>query len=233
MYPNTQAYDRAVMFSPDGKLFQVEYAKEAVKRGATSIGIVCKDSVVFVAHKNIVEKLMVPSTIQKIFKIDVHIGATYSGLVPDALYLIDVAREIAQNHRFVFNETKSIEALVKGLANQMMQATQYGGLRPYGVSFLIGGYDNAPRLYELGPDASLAGYKADAIGFDRKQATEILEKEYKDGMSVEEGIALGIKVLKHVKEGKLDESNVDVAYAGKDMPYYQLEQDEIKKYLSE
>ena len=106
MYPNVQAYDRGVMFNPDGRLFQVEYAKEAVRKGATSVGLIGKDCVVFVAHKNIVEPLAVPTTIQKVFTIDKHIGATYSGMVADGLHIIDSSRVSAQNHRLVYDDIK-------------------------------------------------------------------------------------------------------------------------------
>ena len=127
MYPNVQAYDRGVMFNPDGRLFQVEYAKEAVRKGATSIGIVGKDSVVLVAHKNINDPLAVASTIQKVFRIDSQICATYSGMVSDGLHIIDTARSNTQNHRMLFDEIKSIESLSKNISAYMMQATQYGG----------------------------------------------------------------------------------------------------------
>jgi len=168
MYPNIQAYDRGVMFNPDGRLFQVEYAKEAVRKGATSIGLIAKDSVIFVAHKNITDPLAVPSTIQKVFMVDSHIGATYSGMVADGLHIIGIARDSAQQHRFIFNEVKSIESVAKDLAAYMMQATQYGGIRPYAVSILIGGIDTQPRLFEIEPGASFLGYKADAIGSGKK-----------------------------------------------------------------
>ncbi|MDE1834404.1 MAG: proteasome subunit alpha, partial [Candidatus Micrarchaeota archaeon] len=158
MYPNVQAYDRGVMFNPDGRLFQVEYAKEAVRKGATSIGITGADSVVFVAHKNINEPLAVPSTIQKVFKVDSHIGATYSGMVADGLHIIDASRSATQNHKLLFDDAKSVESLSKQISAYMMQATQYGGLRPYAVSLLVGGIDDSPKLYEIEPGASFLGY---------------------------------------------------------------------------
>lgn len=212
MYPNVQAYDRGVMFNPDGRLFQVEYAKEAVRKGATSIGLIAKDSVIFVAHKNITEQLAVPATIQKVFRVDAHIGATYSGMVADGLHIIDVARSSTQNHRLVFDEVKSVEALAKGISAYMMQATQFGGMRPYAVSVLLGGIDTEPRLFEIEPGASFLGYKADAIGAGKKVATEMLLKEYKEGMSLDDGISLGVRILKKVSETKLTEDNVDIGY---------------------
>jgi len=231
MYPNIQAYDRGVMFNPDGRLFQVEYAKEAVRKGATSIGLIAKDSVVFVAHKNITDPLAVPSTIQKVFMVDSHIGATYSGMVADGLHIIGIARDSAQQHRFIFNEVKSIESVAKDLAAYMMQATQYGGIRPYAVSILIGGIDTQPRLFEIEPGASFLGYKADAIGSGKKAASDILVKEYKDNMSLDDAISLGVKIIKKVTETKVTPDNLDVGYIEDGHEFTILGSDEIAKYL--
>ncbi|MDE1846074.1 MAG: archaeal proteasome endopeptidase complex subunit alpha [Candidatus Micrarchaeota archaeon] len=231
MYPNVQAYDRGVMFNPDGRLFQVEYAKEAVRKGATSIGLVIKDGILFIAHKNISDPLAVPETIQKVFRIDSHIGTTYSGMVSDGLHLVGVARSNAQNHRMLFSETKSVEALAKDISSYMMQATMYGGMRPYAVSMLLGGIDSKPRLFEIEPGASFLGYKADAIGVGKKIATDILVKDYKDNMKLEDGIDLGIKILKKVNEGKLSTENIDIGYIYDSEEYTMLGQSEIAKYL--
>ncbi len=231
MYPNVQAYDRGVMFNPDGRLFQVEYAKEAVRKGATSIGLIAKESVIFVAHKNVTEPLAIPSTIQKVFRIDAHMGATYSGMVSDGLHIIDFARNRAQNHRLIFNDVKSIEAVAHDISSYMMQATQYGGLRPYAVSLLVGGFDNGPKLFEIEPGASFLGYKADAIGSGKKIATEILIKDYKDNMSVDDAIALGVKIVKKVSEEKLSKENMDIGYIEKNSEYRLLSPDELLNYL--
>ncbi len=231
MYPNVQAFDRGVMFNPDGRLFQVEYAKEAVRKGATSIGMVGKDCIVFVAHKVVTEPLAIPLTVQKVFRIDFHIGATYSGLVADGLHIIDRARLIAQNHRLVYDDIKSPESITKEIAAYMMQATQYGGLRPYAVSLLVGGLDNGPHLYEIEPGASLLGYKADAIGSGKKTATEILVKEYKDNMSAEDCISLGVKIIKKVSEIKLAAESMDIGYIKEGEGYHLLSVEELSKYV--
>ncbi len=231
MYPNVQAYDRGVMFNPDGRLFQVEYAKEAVRKGATSIGMTGKDSVVFVAHKVVTEPLAIQSTVHKVFKIDSNMGATYSGLVADGLHLIDRARITALNHRLVYDDDKSVESLTEEIASYMMQATQYGGLRPYAVSLLVGGIDNGPKLYEIEPGASILGYKAEAIGSGKKVATEILVKEYKDNMRVEEMIALGAKIIKKVSEGKVPQESMEVGYIKEGEGYRVVTPEEVAKYL--
>ncbi len=219
------------MFNPDGRLFQVEYAKEAVRKGATSIGMMAKNSVVFVAHKNIAEPLAIPATIQKVFRVDSHIGATYSGMVADGLHIIDVARNRAQNHRLVFDDVKSVEALARDISAYMMQATQYGGLRPYAVSFLVGGIDSVPRLFEIEPGASFLGYKADAIGVGKKTATEMLMKEYKDNMPINDAIDLGVRIIKKISEGKLTRDSLDVGYVESGSDYVLMSPDEIDQHL--
>lgn len=231
MYPNVQAYDRGVMFNPDGRLFQVEYAKEAVRKGATSIGLIAEDSVVFVAHKNVVEPLAVPLTIQKVFRVDSHIGATYSGMVADGLHIIDIARSQAQNHRMIYDDIKSVESLAKNISSYMMQATQYGGLRPYAVSMLVGGIDSEPRLFEIEPGASFLGYQADAIGAGKKVATEILVKEYKKNMSVDDAIGLGVKIVKKISEEKVSEDNMDIGYVKGNEEFVMLTPDKLLGYL--
>ncbi|MBI2079451.1 archaeal proteasome endopeptidase complex subunit alpha [Candidatus Micrarchaeota archaeon] len=138
-----QAYDRAItVFSPDGRLFQVEYAKEAVKRGATAIGLVAKDVVALVAYKATHSKLSVPESLRKIFDIDAHIAVTASGLIADARRLVDVARVDAQRHRLTYNEPATIESIARSACDLMQVYTQYGGIRPFGVSLLIAGVDD-------------------------------------------------------------------------------------------
>jgi proteasome alpha subunit len=231
MYPNVQAYDRGVMFSPDGRLFQVDYAKEAVRRGATSIGIVADNGVVLVAHKNIVEQLAVPSTIQKIFRVDSFIGATYSGLVAEGLHIIGIMRNKTQTHRMVYSETESVETTAREIAEEMQMATQYGGIRPYAVSLLIGGIDKTPKLFEIDPGASYLGYKADAIGSGKKIAEDVLVKNYKDNIGMEDAINLGVSIIKKINEGKLSESNVDISTIKKDVGFESFTTEKVAKYL--
>ncbi|MDE1855078.1 MAG: archaeal proteasome endopeptidase complex subunit alpha [Candidatus Micrarchaeota archaeon] len=231
MYPNIQAYDRGVMFNPDGRLFQVEYAKEAVRRGGAAIGMITKDGIAFVAHKNVDEPMAVLSSMQKVFRIDAHIGAAYSGIVADGLHVIDEIRSEAQSHRMVYDEVKSVEAIAKGLSFYILQATFYGGVRPYGVSLLVGGIDTESRLYEVGPDAALLGYKADAIGVGKKVATDMLVKEYKEGLSTDEALKLGIKILNKINEGKLASDHVDIGYIEDAKEFTILGEQEIAKYF--
>ncbi len=219
------------MFSPEGRLFQVEYAKEAVRRGATSIGIVADTGIVFVAHKNITEPLIIPSTVQKIFKVDSFIGATYSGLVSDGLHVVNLMRNKTQMHRMVYDETESVEAVAREISEEMQMATQYGGLRPYAISLLIGGVDTEKRLYEVEPGASFSGYKADAIGSGKRVAEETLAKEFKDDMSVSDAVALGVGIIKKINEKKLAPDNVDISVITKEKGYSSFSPKEITNYL--
>ncbi|MGC8547534.1 MAG: archaeal proteasome endopeptidase complex subunit alpha [Candidatus Micrarchaeia archaeon] len=231
MYPNIQAYDRGVMFNPDGRLFQVEYAREAVRKGGAALGMVLKNGVLFVAHKNIDEPLAVLKSLEKVFYIDSHIGATYSGIQADALHLIDIARQTAQTHRLIYDEVKSVAAITKELSEYILQATFYGGVRPYGISLIIGGIDTEPRLFMVDPGAALLGYKAVAVGNGSKIANDTLEKEYKDNMSLEDGIELGVKILKKISETKISSEYVDIGYVEDGTPFRILNQDEVEKYF--
>ncbi len=231
MYPNVQAYDRGVMLSPDGRLYQVEYAKESVRRGATALGIVAKDSVVFVAHKNVTEPLAIPSSLQKISRIDSYIGATYSGLAADGLRVINIMRNKTQTHRMVYDETQSVETVARDMSEEMQMATQYGGVRPYAISLLIGGIDTIPRLFEIDPGASFLGFKADAIGAGKKIAEEILTKEYRDDLATDDAIALGVKIIAKASEKRPSNENVEISFIDKKNGYTTVSSDKITKYI--
>ena len=234
MYPPSQAaYDRAItVFSPDGRLFQVEYAREAVKTGGTSIGIICKDGIVLAAHKRIGSALVVSDSHEKIYQIDSHIAASSSGLVADARKLIDYARMQAQRHRLMYNEEIPVETLAKDVGDHIQFFTQYAGVRPYGVSLLIAGADGSAKLFETDPSGALFEYKATSIGSGKKVVDEMLEKEYKDAITMDEAIALCVRALKKVSESKLTANVVDIAKIDRKSKSVQvLSQEEIAKLL--
>ena len=181
MQPQYQmGYDRAItVFSPDGRLYQVEYAREAVKRGTTAVGIKAKDGVVLIVDKRVSSKLLEASSIEKIFKIDEHIGVASSGLVGDARALVDRARVECQINRVSYDEPIEVEALSKKLCDHMQSLTQYGGIRPYGTALLIAGVsDGEVRLFETDPSGTLLEYKATGIGIGRPAAMKVFEEEY-------------------------------------------------------
>ena len=159
-------YDRAItMFSPDGRLLQVEYAQRTVRLGNTAIGIACKDGVILVADKRLVDKLVIPDAIEKIFKIDDHIMATAAGLLADARVLVERAQLKAQQHRVEYDMPVDNLAIVKDICNLKQLCTQSGGYRPFGVSLLVAGIDEGGiTLFETDPTGLYYQYKATVIG---------------------------------------------------------------------
>jgi proteasome alpha subunit len=226
-------YDRAItVFSPDGRLFQVEYAREAVKRGTTSLGIRYKDGVVLAVDKRITSKLVEAESIEKIFQIDDNIGAATSGLVADARVLIDRARLEAQAHRITYNESIDIEILAKKICDFKQLYTQHGGVRPFGIALLLAGVNKTPRLFETDPSGALIEYKATAIGAGRATAMEIFEEKYKEDISKDAAIELGLKVMKEVTEGKISEETIEVAVIELETKLFRkLSPQEVKLYI--
>ncbi|MBN1109216.1 MAG: archaeal proteasome endopeptidase complex subunit alpha, partial [Methanomassiliicoccales archaeon] len=207
------AYDRAItVFSPDGRLFQVEYAREAVKRGTTTVGLKFKDGVVLIVDKRIASRLMEPKSIEKIFQIDDHIGCATSGLVADARILVDQARVLAQINKITYDERAAVEDLVKRICDYKQNYTQYGGVRPFGTALLVAGVDDmGEHLFETDPSGALVSYKAGSIGAGRNVVMEVFEEEYQEGMPMEEAVALGLKALKKAtEEEKLNPKAVEI-----------------------
>ncbi len=205
------AYDRTiVVFSPDGRLLQVEYARQAVKRGNTSVGMVIKDGVVLGATKASTP-LGVDSTYKKIFAADKHVGLVSSGLLADARDLIEMARVKGQINRITYGEPISVSSLTKYLANQKHLVTQYAGVRPYGVGLLVGGVDESgPKLYETDPSGTMIEWKAQAIGKGAEKSKKALNKGYKEGMSAKDGVNLVLKALK-AGEKNIGKENIELA----------------------
>ncbi len=229
-----QAYDRAItVFSPDGRLFQVEYAKEAVKRGATAIGITSKEGVALVAFKSIHSKLVVPESLKKVFEVDSHICVTASGLIADARRLVDTARVDAQKHRITYNEPPSVDSIARSACDLMQVYTQYGGIRPFGVSLLIAGVDDqGPKLFEAEPSGAMTAYRADSIGANKKEVDEMLEAKYDEKMLLDDSIRLCIEALRKTQEAKLQPENVEISYVTlKTKKCVSLLDKEVGKYL--
>src|SRR3989344_2681813 len=200
VYPGSNQpanYDRAAtMFSHDGRLYQVEYASKIVSQG--TMGVACKyaDGVLFGADKKITSRLLIPDSIEKIFPVDDHIIAVSAGLVGDARRLVGISRQKSQENRMYYEEAIQVENLVKEVSNTMQVFTQYGGMRPFGISFIIGGVDNTgKRLFETEPSGALAEYHAIAIGRNKHKAMELFEKEWKEDISLEEGMKLLLKAI--------------------------------------
>ena len=227
-------YDRAItMFSPDGRLLQVEYAKKTVRQGSTAIGIECKDGVVLVTDKRVVDKLVVAESVEKIWKIDEHICATASGIISDARVLIERAQVISQQNRFSYDSPIDTISIVKDIANLKQMTTQSGGFRPFGVSLIIAGVDNGkPILFETDPTGIYFQYKATVIGETEPEIEEILLKEYKENLSIPDGFKLAISALKRTLDKHFDGEKIDAAYIDTSTSVFQsLTRKEINQYL--
>ena len=197
MMPEYMAYGRTIaVFSPDGRLLQVEYAKEAVKKGTTAVGLVFKEGVILGTVKPRGE-LLVSESLEKTFKIEDHVAGVASGLLADARILIDLARIRAQVHRITYEEEIPIMSLAKVLGDRMQLSTMYAGLRPFGVGFLIGGVDSSgSHLVEIDPSGMIYEWKAYSIGKGSLVANKIFKEKWKPGMSEKDGLQLIKEVLR-------------------------------------
>ncbi len=231
--PEIFGYDRAItVFSPNGRLYQVEYAREAVKRGTLSIGIVYKGGVCLVVDKNITDPLMVPESFEKLYQIDDHAGAATSGLVADGRRLIERARIEAQIYRITYDEIIPVDLLVKKICDYKQMYTQIGGLRPFGTALLLAGVDNKPKLFETDPSGSFWEYLATAIGEKSSVAKEYFRKNYTMDVDEREAIKLCLEALSQASEIELTERNVEIAVVREeDKRFRKLTQKEVKAYL--
>ena len=227
-------YDRAItMFSPDGRLLQVEYAKKTVRLGNTAIGMVCKDGVLLVTDKRIVDKLVVPEAIEKIFKIDDHLMATAAGILSDARVLVEQGQLRAQQHRLTYDTPVDAITVVKHICDLKQMCTQSGGLRPFGVSMLVAGIDEGgKKLFETDPTGIFYQYKATVIGEGEPDIEEMLVKEYKDNLSLDEGLKFCLRALKKVLAENFNAERIDAAYIDeKDKVMVKVSKEKLKKLI--
>jgi len=197
------SYDRAItVFSPDGHLFQVEYAQEAVKKGLCAVGVRGKDVVVLAVEKKSAQKLQDTRTVRKILNIDDHIHVAFAGLRADARVLINKAQLECQRFRLNYEDKMDVDLLVRYLAEVQQKSTQSGGSRPYGVSTIVGGFneDGSPQLWQTDPSGASSSWKATAIGRNSSAVIEQMEKVYKDNMTNDEAIRFAVKGLLEVVE---------------------------------
>ncbi|WP_256301211.1 archaeal proteasome endopeptidase complex subunit alpha [Haloarchaeobius salinus] len=230
-----QAYDRGItIFSPDGRLYQVEYAREAVKRGTASIGVRTAEGVVLAVDKRIRSPLMERTSVEKIHKADDHVGIASAGHVADARKLIDFTRRDAQVNQLRYGEPIGIETLTKHVTDHIQQYTQVGGARPFGVALIVGGVeDGEPRLYETDPSGTPYEWKALAVGADRGEIQEYLETNYDDDADLEGGIELALSALATANEGELRPEGVGIATVDAESEQFvELTDDETEEYLA-
>ena len=232
MFPSAAGYDRAItVFSPDGRLYQVEYAIETVRRGSLALGLKSSEGVVLAVEEK-TRKLQTYGITQKIFQVDDHIGVGSAGYIPDARIQVDQARLISQSNRLAYDEPIDVEILARRLADVSQQFTQYAGVRPFGVSLIITGVDrNGPQLYLTDPSGNYISYDAVAIGSGSDQVTELFENKYSSKITLDEAIKLAVESIYLVSEEKVGSEHVKIATVKNETKTMkQLSDEEIRAY---
>jgi len=218
-------------FSPDGRLYQVEYARESVKRGTTTVGLIYKGGVVLIVDKRIQSKLVITDSIEKMYQIDNHVGITTSGLVADARQLVDRARVQCQINRMTYGDAIPVSTLVKKMCDYKQSFTQYGGARPFGTALLIAGIDQeGVHLFETDPSGAYQSYHAGAIGRGRSSVIDHFEGKWKAGMTKNAAIKLGLEALRESLEDDLNPDTVEIASVDKD-GYRKMDTESTLKHL--
>ena len=204
----SRGYDMTpTMYSPDGRIYQVEYAMETVKRGTLAIGICSKEGVIMAVEEK-PRVLQTKNITQKIFQVDFHIGIAAAGYIPDARIQVDSARFFSQGNRMTYDESVEIGTIAKYLADQSHQFTQYSGVRPNGVSLIIAGVDQkGESIYVSDPSGTYVQYAAVAIGAGSDDVNDFLEKHYKSDMSIDDASSLAIAAinLKNKQKDRIDD----------------------------
>lgn len=229
----SRGYDMTpTMYSPDGRIYQVEYAIETVKRGTLAIGIICSDGVIIAVEEN-PRALQVADVTQKIFQVDYHIGVAAAGYIPDARVQVDNARFFSQSSKLTYDEPVEVETVAKHLADQCHQFTQYSGVRPYGVALIIAGVDQkGGSIYVTDPSGTYVSYAAVAIGAGSEEVTDFMEKNYKPEMSLEDGAALATAAINLKSEKKDGVKHLKMSWVKKDKKILEkVSESEIEKFV--
>lgn len=240
MFLTRSEYDRGVStFSPEGRLFQVEYSLEAIKLGSTAIGIATSEGVVLAVEKRVSSSLLESDSIEKIMEIDSHIGCAMSGLTADARSMIDHARVSSLQHDLYYHEPISVESLTQSVCDLALRFGEGASgekrlmSRPFGVALLIAGYDDVkgPQLYHAEPSGTFYRYDAKAIGSGSEGAQAELQNEYHKSLTLKEAEVLALKILKQVMEEKLDSNNTQLASVTKDDGYKIYKDDHVAEII--
>ncbi len=230
------AYDRAItIFSPDGRLFQVEYALETVYRGSTVIGVSCSEGVVMGAEEKVESRLQDPDFSQKIYEVDEHLGSAVVGLSSDARILIDEARFYAQSNRLTYDEPVDVEIIAKRVGDLKQMYTQHAGVRPFGVSMMFGGVDKTgKRLFTTDPSGSYRSYNAVAIGIGRETVENVLKEEYREDLTLEEAIRLAVKCLVKSLQARDEQLKIKLSVVPLATKRFRLlPNEEVEKYIKD
>lgn len=234
MQHQIMGYDRAAtLFSPEGRLLQVEYAEKTVRLGSASIGMVCSDGVVIVTDKRFSDPLMDPDFSTKAYQIDDHIIASAAGVLSDARVLIERAQIFAQQHKITYEEPVDVESVMKEIANIKQAYTQYGGVRPFGTKVMIAGVnpDSTLKLFVSEVTGNYFGYKATAIGENDDKIIEMLRENYKETLTIEQGIRLALNIFKKILGKAFVITRFEALYVSKTDPKAKkLTGEQLSKY---
>jgi proteasome alpha subunit len=224
MNEERESYDQSItIYSPDGRMYQVEYAREAVKKGSLSIGLIFKDGVLLMVEKRIPSSLAISESVEKIFKVEDYIACSTSGLIADSRVLVDYAREDLANYKTRYSEDMPIIELVKRVCNIKRIYTQYGGVRPFGVSFLMGGIDSEGiSLYETDPSGAYKRYYVGAIGEGKSEVEQFFIEEYQNDLDLNKAVSFVFKAIETALNKKIKNMNVELVSI--------TEKDFFKKY---
>ena len=228
----SRGYDMTpTMYSPDGRIYQVEYAMETVKRGTLALGIKTKEGVIMAVEEK-PRALQTSNITQKIFQIDFHIGVAAAGYIPDARVQVDNARFFSQGNKMTYDEAVQVETVAKHLADQSHQFTQYSGVRPNGVALIIAGVDTkGESIYLTDPSGTFIKYAAIAIGSGSEEVNSFLEKNYNFDMGLEDAASLAIAAINLKTEEKNGVDHIKMAkVTTKDKVFEKISESDIKNY---
>jgi proteasome alpha subunit len=233
MQGDQRAYDRGTsIFSPDGRLYQVEYAREAVERGSVSVGVRTAEGVVLAARRRVRSPLMDPESVEKLHQLDGHLGVASAGNAADARQLVEFARQTAQRERLTYDEPMGVEPLTKEVADRVQEYTQSGGARPFGTALLVGGVtDGTPALYETDPSGTPSAWEAAAVGQRSGDIRQFLEAEYEASADLDAGVDLALDALAAPDDRSFAPADVAVATVTAEAGYSQLPTDERRSAL--
>jgi len=239
----SRRYDsRTTIFSPEGRLYQVEYAMEAIGHAGAALGILATDGIILAAEKKLTSKLLEPAiSSEKMYNVDDHIACNVAGITSDANILINYARLTAQRYTYTYQEAIPVEHLVQQICDLKQGYTQYGGLRPFGVSFLFAGWDKhyGFQLYQSDPSGNYSGWKASAIGANSTAAQSILRTDWKADFKLKDALMLAIKVMtKTMDSTTLTSEKLDIECLTRDdkkakINFSELPQKELEEALKE
>ncbi|XP_075147043.1 proteasome alpha2 subunit [Haematobia irritans] len=218
-------------FSPSGKLVQLEYALAAVSAGAPSVGIMASNGVVIATENKHKSNLYEEHSVNRVEMITGHIGMIYSGMGPDYRLLVKQARKLAQNYYLTYKEPIPVAQLVQRVATLMQEYTQTGGVRPFGVSLLICGWDSdRPYLFQCDPSGAYFAWKATAMGKNAVNGKTFLEKRYSEDLELDDAVHTAILTLKEGFEGKMTADNIEVGICDRN-GFKRLDPATVKDYL--